>query len=223
VLSVGAPTGLLMLRELYAPRPVAVELFGDRLTYLYVLLATALVLAIVGFVLGRQADHLAALSETDALTGLPTRRALTRHLAEEYRRSRRYGTPVSMLLIDVDGLKQVNDSAGHSAGDRLIRSVASAIAHAARGSDFAARWGGDEFAIIALNADADAARHSAERLLLEVQRQSRIDGRAATVSIGVATYDPEDPEHQDVPALMRAADAALYRAKDSGRNCVRAA
>src|SRR5581483_7939723 len=101
------------------------------------------------YVIGRQADQLAALSETDSLTGLPNRRALERHLDEEYRRSLRYGTPVSFLMLDVDGLKRVNDSAGHHAGDLLIRSVANAIRDALRGSDFAARWGGDEFAIVA--------------------------------------------------------------------------
>jgi hypothetical protein len=82
ILSVGAPTGLLMLRELNAPRPVATELMSDRLTYLYVLVLTALMLSVVGFLLGRQADRLASLSQTDALTGLPNRRALTQHVHE---------------------------------------------------------------------------------------------------------------------------------------------
>src|SRR4051794_39140910 len=76
LLSIGAPTGLLVVRELYAARPVTAELMSDRLTYLYVLLASAVVLAFVGFMLGRQADRLASLSQTDPLTGLPNRRAL---------------------------------------------------------------------------------------------------------------------------------------------------
>jgi diguanylate cyclase (GGDEF)-like protein len=224
VLSVGAPTGLLIVRELYAPRPVAIELASERLTYLYVLLLTAVVLAGVGFVLGRQADRLAALSETDALTGMPNRRALERHLDEEYRRSLRYRTSVSLLMIDVDGLKQVNDSAGHEAGDRLIRRVAAAIGQELRSSDFAARWGGDEFAIVALNTDREAAHASAERLLAAVRRQSPAGvSEPATVSVGVATLDPDSDPYADIDAFVRAADAALYRAKEDGRNCVRSA
>jgi len=118
---------LLILREIYSPRPVTTEILSDRLTYLYVLFATVMVLAFLGFALGRQADQLKALSETDALTGLPNRRALRQRLAIEFRRAVRYGTPVSLLLVDIDGLKQLNDTNGHAAGDRLIRSVAAAI------------------------------------------------------------------------------------------------
>jgi diguanylate cyclase (GGDEF)-like protein len=149
IISIGAPTGLLVLREVYARRPVTAELMSDRLTYLYVLLASAMVLAFVGFLMGRQADRLAALSQTDPLTGLPNRRALSQHLREELHRATRYRTPVSLLLIDVDGLKQVNDAHGHAAGDRVIRTVALAITHMLRESDFGARWGGDEFGIVA--------------------------------------------------------------------------
>ena len=224
ILSVGAPTGLLIVRELSAPRPVSIELASERLTYLYVLILTAIVLAAVGFVLGRQADRLAALSETDTLTGLPNRRALERHLGEEYGRSFRYGTPVSLLLVDVDGLKKVNDSGGHEAGDALIRGVAATIVEELRTSDFPARWGGDEFAIVALNTDIHTAHASAERLVAQVRRQSAGNGLGpATVSIGIATLDPEHGTYEDIDALVRAADAALYRAKEDGRNRVRAA
>jgi diguanylate cyclase (GGDEF)-like protein len=224
MLSVAAPTGLLVLREVATPRPIATELLSDRLTYLYVLVATAVVLAFVGYALGRQADRLAALSETDSLTGLPNRRALRRHLDDEYHRSLRYGTPVSMLLIDVDGLKQVNDAGGHAAGDRLLRDIAATIVAALRHSDFAARWGGDEFAVLALNTPADAALRSAERLVARVRSHVRGDrGRPATVSVGVATFDPEHGPHTGLDELMQAADAALYRAKASGRDCAQAA
>jgi diguanylate cyclase (GGDEF)-like protein len=223
ILSLGAPTGLLILRELYVRRPVAEELLSDRLTYLYVFLATAVVLASVGFALGRQADRLAALSETDVLTGLPNRRALRRRLSAEVRRSLRYRTPVSLLLVDVDGLKKINDKEGHAAGDRVIRSVAIAIVGSLRDSDFGARWGGDEFAIVAPNATSAAARSSAERLVARVAGQSQEGHPSATVSIGIATFDPADRRHVDLEALVRAADAALYAAKTSGRNRVQAA
>jgi two-component system cell cycle response regulator len=223
ILAVGAPTGLLILRELYAPRPVTLELSADRLTYLYVLFATVVVLAFLGFVLGRQADQLAALSQTDPLTHLPNRRALQQHLAEEFRRSVRYGTPLSLLLVDIDGLKQVNDADGHAAGDRLIRNVADAIAEGLRQSDFGARWGGDEFAIVAPNTSVNAGRASGERLVERVAKERVADRRpATTVSVGIATFDPAERKYADMDALVRAADDALYRAKANGRNRVAA-
>jgi diguanylate cyclase (GGDEF)-like protein len=223
ILSVGAPTGLLMLRELNAPRPVATELMSDRLTYLYVLVLTALMLSVVGFLLGRQADRLASLSQTDALTGLPNRRALTQHVHEELHRAARYVTPVSLLLIDVDGLKQVNDTHGHQAGDRVIRTIALSVADVLREPDFGARWGGDEFAIVAPNTGSRVAQTLAERLLARVQTQRDEHGRSPTVSIGIATFDPAHRQPPDVESLAHSADRALYEAKAKGRNRVEAA
>ena len=223
VLSIGAPTGLLVLREVYARRRVTAELISDRLTYLYVLLASALVLAVVGFLLGRQADRLASLSQTDALTGLPNRRALSQHIREELQRAARYCTRVSLLLIDVDGLKQVNDAQGHAAGDFVIRTVALAITHTLGESDFGARWGGDEFGIVAPNTTSEAARSSAERLVNRVRRQRDEHGHSPTVSVGIATFDPNRSDYGDVESLARAADRALYLAKAHGRNRVEAA
>jgi GGDEF domain-containing protein len=95
LLSMIPPTGLLLVRELYTPLPLMIELASDRLAYVYVLILTALLLGSVDIV-GRQAEPLVALSETDALTGLPNRRALERHLDKEYRRSLRYQTPISL-------------------------------------------------------------------------------------------------------------------------------
>jgi diguanylate cyclase (GGDEF)-like protein len=174
---------LLVLRELYAPRPVGAELLADRLTYVYLLVATAIVLAVFGFIVGQQADWLAELSHTDPLTGLANRRALSLQLQREMRRSVRYGVPASLLLIDVDGLKAVNDTEGHSAGDRVIRTVADAISAGLRETDFGARWGGDEFAIVAPNTTAEAALHSAERLVVRVAngRTGRASRRRVTV------------------------------------------
>ena len=224
VLSLGEPIGLLVVREVYAPQPIASELLSDRLTYLYVFLTTAVLLACLGYLLGRQTDRLAALSETDVLTGLPNRRALSRRVADELRRSHRYGAPTSLLMVDVDHLKRVNDEQGHAVGDRVIRQVAAAISGALRGSDFGARWGGDEFAIVAPNASTDAARRTAERLVARLAARSVADGDPpATVSIGIATFDPGRHDNADPEALVRAADAALYMAKTSGRNRIRAA
>jgi diguanylate cyclase (GGDEF)-like protein len=223
-LSLGAPVGLLLLRELYSPQPLSAELTSERLTYIYVFVATAIVLAAFGFVIGRQTDRLAALSQTDALTGLANRRALSSLLEKELHRSVRYGMPASLLLIDVDGLKQVNDHEGHAAGDRVIQSVADAITEGLRESDIGARWGGDEFAIVAPNTTTEAALHSAERLIVRVANaRAHVPRRATTVSIGIATFDPARASDCDLEQLVRAADEALYRAKGGGRNRVQAA
>src|SRR5215475_7439802 len=175
-LSLGAPTGLLLLREFVTPTPLGTELTAERLTYIYMLVATAIVLAVFGYIVGAQADRLAELSQTDMLTGLANRRAFSVQLERELRRSVRYGTPASLLLIDVDGLKQINDRLGHHAGDKVIRHVADAITEVLRDTDFGARWGGDEFAIVAPNTTADAAYYSAERLLVRLATESRRTG-----------------------------------------------
>jgi diguanylate cyclase (GGDEF)-like protein len=223
ILSLAAPLGLLLLRELSLPRPVSAELLADRLTYIYVFLTTAAILGSMGFLLGRQADRLETLSETDALTGLANRPALRRRLSEEIARSRRYGDPVSLLLLDVDGLKEINDSRGHGHGDRVIQRVGTAIRDSLRQSDLGARWGGDEFAIIAPGTPPDAACRWAERLVWEVAQRSadRKDEPCASVSVGVTTFDPRRFRDVTIDMLLDTADEALYRAKRAGRNTSR--
>jgi hypothetical protein len=132
--------GLLLLRTAFASRhSVGGEFLSNRLTYIYVFVATAVVFMSLGYVLGRQADELRRLSMTDGLTGLFNRHAFHMRLRDEWRRSRRYGAPLALLLIDVDGLKQVNDDHGHEAGDRVLNDVAGAIRHTLRGTDIGAR------------------------------------------------------------------------------------
>jgi diguanylate cyclase (GGDEF)-like protein len=225
VLSLGEVIGLLVVRELSGAPALVTELLQERITYLYVLVTTAIVLACLGYALGRQTDRLAALSETDALTELPNRRALRRRLTLEIRRASRYHSPVSLLIIDVDGLKRVNDARGHAAGDRLIRRVAASITATLRGSDLGARWGGDEFAIVMPNSDPDAARHLAERLMTHLAEQApgSADDGPVTVSIGIATFDPARTASVTRDQLARSADEALYAAKAAGRNRIRTA
>jgi diguanylate cyclase (GGDEF)-like protein len=224
-LSALAPVGLLVLREAASPRPVAQEFFADRLTYAYVFLASAVVLASLGFVLGQQADRLVKLSTTDPLTGLLNRRAFRQRLVEELQRSMRYGTPLSLMLVDLDGLKKINDEQGHVAGDRAIRCVAAAVTHTLRGSDFGARWGGDEFAIVTPNTLPAAALNSAQRLLAHVRKRSFHDsaGATVTISVGIASFELAQPAHTDIDTLVRAADDALYNAKAGGPGTVRTA
>ena len=219
--SAGIVLGLLVLRTAFASEySIAAEFVSNRLTYVYVFVATAVVFMVLGYILGRQVDELRRLSTTDALTGLANRYGFHVRLREEWRRSRRYGAPLSLLLIDVDGLKHVNDRQGHEAGDHMLRRVAWAIKHTLRETDFGARWGGDEFAIIAPNTARPAAHRLGQRLLMQLKERASVGEAPATASIGLAILDPTQHEPRSIAWLMRAADKALYLAKAGGRNRV---
>jgi diguanylate cyclase (GGDEF)-like protein len=224
ILALGELVGLLAVREMHDIRPLATELLQERATYIYFLLTTATVQGCLGYLLGRQTDRLATLAETDALTGLPNRRALWRRLADEIQRASRYRVPVSLLVLDVDGLKAINDERGHAAGDRAIRRVAASISASLRGTDLGARWGGDEFAVVMPNATSAAAHRLGERLMTHLSEHQEQDADGTvTVSIGIAAFDPATMSDRAVERLSRAADEALYAAKMSGRNQIRAA
>jgi diguanylate cyclase (GGDEF)-like protein len=224
ILSVGELIGLLVVREMQHIQPIVEELLQQRATYVYVLLTTAVIQGCLGYFLGRQTDRLAELSETDALTGLLNRRALRRRLTDEIRRASRYATPMSLLVLDLDGLKRINDRRGHAAGDRAIRRVAESVTTTLRASDLGARWGGDEFAIVMPNATSAAAHHLAHRLMTHLHKHQEDDGDGAvTVSIGIAVFDPAVRSDPTPEELTRAADQALYAAKLSGKNRVSAA
>jgi diguanylate cyclase (GGDEF)-like protein len=188
----------------------------------YVGLSTAIAFAAFGYVLGRQADRLAALSETDALTGLSNARALFDRLDRELARSRRYRQPLALLLVDLDGLKGINDRYGHGAGDEAIRRLATVIRSQLRETDIGARWGGDEFAVLAPQTANAAAMALAERIRSLIPRHS--GGWPLTASVGVASIDPATNVRPiDSASLMRAADVAMYEAKRSGKDRVAAA
>ena len=222
-LSLGAPLGLLALRAARAHEVSLTwlrhELAADLTTYSYVCISTLVAFTLFGLVVGRQADRLVELSTTDALTGLHNRRSLSERLRHEVARSARYDEPLSLLLIDVDGLKAVNDRQGHRAGDAALSFVASAMRAGSRASDLPARWGGDEFALLAPNTSIEAVVRLAERVRALVTAGGQGAGGGVTISVGVSTAEPgsglSDPE-----ALVLAADAALYEAKHAGRNRV---
>jgi diguanylate cyclase (GGDEF)-like protein len=226
LLSAGAPVGLLAVRlarrrrgfSWTSLRGATREVAADRPDYIYVGVATAVAFTLFGYALGRQADRLAELSETDPLTGLSNTRGLFSRLNAQLARSRRYREPLALLSVDLDGLKSINDRYGHRAGDDAIRSVADVIRSELRESDVGARWGGDEFAVVAPNTSRVAALALAERIrALIPQRSTRWP---LSVSVGVATLDPDQDEGFESASLMRAADVAMYEAKRSGRDRV---
>ena len=217
--------GLLVLRiTVTSASSVTYEFLANRLTYVYVFVATSIVFLILGYILARKVDRFRHLSTIDPLTGLANRRALETRLRDEWRRSERYGSPLSILLIDIDGLKRINDERGHAAGDQILRGASEAIRASLRGPDCGARLGGDEFIVLAPNTTTDSAHSLARRLLEQMTRQTGTD-RPASASIGVATFDPAQKRKVSLTpeSLMREADAALYSAKARGRHQVRVA
>jgi diguanylate cyclase (GGDEF)-like protein len=175
--------------------------------------------------LGRQADELTELSRTDALTGLFNSRGFAERLRSEIARSRRYRQPFALLFLDLDNLKGINDRYGHRAGSAALRHVAGAIRAELREVDLGARWGGDEFTILAPNTRRDAALALAERIRNRIADQEGLPHPwRLTASIGVATVDAGDSVLvTDSDTLIRNADSAMYEAKKRGKNTVVAA
>jgi diguanylate cyclase (GGDEF)-like protein len=228
VLSSGAPAGLLGVRLAKSPgervslSQVRRELTADRTAYLYIGGATALIFAAFGYFLGRQADRLAQLSETDSLTELLNARGFAHRLHVEVKRSKRYRQPLSLLFLDLDGLKNINDRHGHRAGSDALKQVAHVVRWEMRESDTGARWGGDEFTILAPNTSTTAALAFAERIRSRIAEQRM--GWRMTASIGIATLTGNETViAEDAVTLLRRADTAMYQAKRSGKNTVVAA
>ena len=162
-------------------------------------------------------DQLRGEADLDTLTGLANRRRFRVALSREVERWRRYGVPCALLLLDIDHMKTINDTYGHPSGDVVIREIAETMSKVSRDNDTAARLGGEEFALLFASTGATKAELAARRLL-EVLAEQHIEGIGnITVSIGVAAC----PEHANSErTLYAASDAALYVAKNEGRNRV---
>jgi len=158
----------------------------------------------------------------DEKTGLYNFREFQRRLKDEWQRAERYVQPLSLVMLDLDHFKRINDSLGHQAGDRVLRELATLVAGGARANDVAARYGGEEFAVILPHTDAEMAVRVAERIRNAVKQFVFLEGERpvrVTVSAGVATY-PATPDLDSADALLHAADLALYEAKERGRDRV---
>jgi diguanylate cyclase (GGDEF)-like protein/PAS domain S-box-containing protein len=156
------------------------------------------------------------LARTDPITGLMNRRAAEEVLEREASRAQRFGSRISVALVDLDHFKQINDRHGHAAGDEALRAVAQIITAAMRGVDAAARWGGDELLGILPATGLEGARSFGERVRAAVERLPEALMHGATLSVGVAELQPGE----DWADAVRRADAKLYEAKDAGRNRV---
>jgi diguanylate cyclase (GGDEF)-like protein len=171
-------------------------------------------------------DKMEAMSLTDSLTGIANRRSFDRTLEIEWRRAIRRKSPLSLLMIDVDFFKNLNDKYGHPYGDACLVEIAQALQSALpRTADLLARYGGEEFGIILSATDSRGADTVAFRMreyirALHLKNETPI-GQFVTISIGVATY--EFPHDGNSASLIKAADEALYRAKRHGRDRIEAA
>lgn len=199
---------------------------------LFYLLASALFLALIGVsiwifqrILARAEEKLVELANTDGLTGLDNRRHFMERLRQELERSRRYGHPLSLIMLDLDHFKRVNDEYGHLVGDEVLRRVAGILRENTRKTDVAGRYGGEELVIALPESDLLPAVELAEKLRLLIAElvigpESGLQN--ITASFGVVAYHPGHDTDMDLvlDELLKQVDIALYRAKEAGRNRV---
>ncbi len=187
--------------------------FGARLLFL---MLVALLLARLRHMFDRERT----LSRTDALTGLPNARALREVADGEIARAQRYVQPLSLAFIDIDDFKHVNDERGHSTGDQLLQRIAELIRANLRGSDFVARYGGDEFVVLLPIADENAARTVMDKLREKVGEAMVGENWPVTLSIGVVTRLPGGSA-VTVDAMLENADRLMYDVKSGGKKGAR--
>ena len=165
--------------------------------------------------------ELERMATVDPLTNIYNRRFFFERSEEELERSKRYTTPLSLILFDIDHFKQVNDTHGHLVGDQVLANLAALCQDAIRSVDILARYGGEEFIILMPDSTIAAAYNAAERLREQVATTNLTDGQinlTTTISLGVSSWDNE--EATDLKTLIDQADQALYHSKESGRNRV---
>jgi two-component system cell cycle response regulator len=163
------------------------------------------------------------LATTDSLTGVLNRRAFMERMNEEIQRAKREGTPISLILMDIDHFKKVNDTYGHQTGDLVLQRVTDQLMDRSRAYDFVGRYGGEEFVICVLSTEDINPQSIAERMRQNIEAQTIVTDQSnqtlrITASFGVGTFRPESDDGLD--ALIRRTDRALYEAKKSGRNRV---
>lgn len=192
------------------------DAFSERDLELLQTIAPQIAVAIDRTALKDRAGEFEQLSVTDSLTGLLNRRYLDERLIEEMTRARRHSSAITLMMIDVDNFKSYNDSFGHPAGDLALKMVSAALKDTLRADDVAARFGGEEFAILLPRTNAEEAAAIAERIRMRVEH-TNFPNRKITISIGIASQSNDFETPKD---WITAADMALYEAKHLGRNNV---
>lgn len=163
--------------------------------------------------------ELRRLATTDALTGVSNRRGFMEKVEHELRRAQRYGNPFTMIMVDIDHFKSINDNYGHQVGDLVLQKMALTIKSALRKSDIFGRIGGEEFSIVLMETEPDTAISISERIRSRIEALSIHTGKETvhiTISIGLTFFREGD----DISTVSKRSDEALYAAKENGRNCV---
>lgn len=217
--------GLRAARALVSPGTIVAEVTADSglnvgAAFGYLIIALVFQLTLVALVVTRGVVELRRSSRYDTLTGLLNRRAMQEALEQQLQRSRRLGEPFSVLMLDADHFKAINDAQGHAAGDRALQHLGTLLAAQMRDIDRVGRWGGEEFVVLLPGTPLARAHEVAERLCERVQAlPTRWQDQAVplTLSAGASQWSGGGEE---LAALLARADAALYRAKAAGRNRV---
>ncbi len=200
---------------------VSLAVFG-----LYIAVATGVAFGFFWMTTSMLVGELEHMASTDPLTRLYNRRVFLRWCEKELLRSQRSGVPFSLLMVDLDHFKRVNDNFGHQTGDEVLCAAVEQMQDSVRGIDVLCRWGGEEFAVLLPNAPGEATRLVAERIRENIQKVTHLAARTPaqmdqaihlTVSIGAATYRDLD---DSLTGMIQRADQALYEAKTTGRNRV---
>ncbi|KZY61357.1 hypothetical protein A3742_10145 [Oleiphilus sp. HI0071] len=216
-LAIVLPSGWILIQWLAGRSPFSEEAF-DVLLYAYITVIGGIMFASIGFMIGKREQTMTDLALSDSLTGLYNKRYFQNRLDQEFERFQRYGTPMSLVQVDLDHFKYVNDTWGHQAGDIVLKQVANAVQSNLRTGEIAARVGGEELCIIVCNSKADAAFQLAERIRRAI-KDMEIDwqGEKIQVSASFGIADAE-PDILTKWQLYERADQALYQAKEHGRN-----
>ena len=164
-------------------------------------------------------DEMVRLSQQDHLTGLFNRRRIAELLQSEIERALRYQTKFSVILMDIDHFKAVNDRLGHQAGDEVLMGIADIVRSGVRAADLVGRWGGEEFVIISPETDIGGSYSLAEKIRTRLESADLGEAGHKTASFGVTAFDDGD----DIESLIARADAGLYAAKQGGRNRIEVA
>lgn len=200
--------------------PATLVYWGEMLAVLSPVILVAYITTMLAADIRFAVDKIKQVSDTDDLTGLYNMRAFSGMLQRAFKQAVRHSHPLSLVMIDSDNLKLVNDNHGHESGNRLLQHLVRCVNDELRGSDVMARFGGDEFVVLLPETNRRGAQELAERIRRSVE-VSRVDIRGGamntTVSIGIASY-PEDGGNLEV--ILDKADKAMYRAKQRGRNRV---
>ena len=220
LLGLGAPLGWAVATLVLGLSP------GERgyklLLYAYMTVGGIFAAGLFGFVLGLNEQRLSLLSSVDHLTGLANRRAFQRSLEQAFGNTRRYGDPLTILLLDLDHFKRVNDRYGHQAGDAALKAVASTVRGQVRIGDSVARVGGEEFAVLMPSTLMETGVQVAERIRLAVKAMPIMlpDGRTIHVNVSIGAAGTDTLSADNPKQLFALVDAALYRAKREGRDRV---